>query len=103
MAPAPFAEPLLPQLDLEHNPYYTEKHHNVRKYVRNFVEAELLPNAQEWETAGQVPEEVRKKYCDAGFAIVHPVVDEEDTGDVTPIAGIPHHEWDIWCSVIVSD
>lgn len=101
-APAPFGEPLLPQLDLP-NPYYTEKHHKVRAYVRNFVETELLPHAQEWEQAGQVPEYVRKKYCEAGFSIVHPVIDEEDTGGVKPIAGIPHSEWDTWCGVIVGD
>ncbi|KAK5938387.1 hypothetical protein PMZ80_009357 [Knufia obscura] len=101
--PAPFAEPLLPQLDPEFNQYYTEKHHKVRAYVRNFVETELLPNAQEWETKGEVPDYVRQKYCDAGFAIVHPVVDEEDAGGVTPIAGIPHNDWDVWCGVIVGD
>lgn len=101
--PVPFAEPLLPQLGPSFNQYYTEKHEKVRTYVRNFVETELLPNAQEWETNGEVPDYVRKKYCEAGFAIVHPVIDEEDAGGVTPIAGIPHSEWDVWCGVIVGD
>lgn len=101
--PAPFSEPLLPQLDLPENPYYTEKHHKLRAYVRNFVDTELLPHAQEWEQAGQVPEAVRRKFCDAGFAIVRPVVDEEDAGGVTPPANIPHQDWDTWCSVIVGD
>lgn len=102
-APAPFAEPLLPQLDLANNPYYTDKHHKLRAYVRNFVNTELLPHAQEWEQAGQVPDSVRQKFCDAGFAIVRPVVDEEDAGGVTPPAKIPHKEWDTLCSVIVGD
>lgn len=34
---------------------------------------------------------------------MHPVIDEEDTGGVTPIAGIPYSEWDTWCGIIVSD
>lgn len=50
-----------------------------------------------------MPESVRKKFCDAGFCIVRPVVDEEDAGGVTPLAGIPHSEWDTWCGVIVGD
>lgn len=101
--PAPFAEPLLPQLNLSQNPYYTEKHHRLRTYVRNFVNSELLPQAQEWEQAGQVPDSVYKKFCDAGFAIVRPVKDEEDAGGVTPPANIPHVEWDTMCHVVVSD
>lgn len=100
--PAPFGEPLLPQLDIP-NPYYKEKHHKVRAYVRKFVEEELLPYAQEWEQAGEIPDEVRRKYSKAGFTIVHPVIDEEDTGGVTPIAGIPYSEWDTWCGVITGD
>ncbi|KAK5078564.1 hypothetical protein LTR64_003022 [Lithohypha guttulata] len=100
--PAPFAEPLLPQLDVP-NPFLTEKHHKVRAYTRNFVEKELLPYAQEWETAGEIPDYVRQKYSDAGFTIVHPVIDKEDAGGVTPIAGIPHNEWDTWCGMIVGD
>lgn len=101
--PAPFAEPLLPQLDPVFNQYHTEKHHRLRAYVRNFVETVLAPNAQEWETAGEVPDSVRKQYCQAGFAIVHPVIDEEDMGGVTPLAGIAPNDWDTWCGVIVGD
>lgn len=101
--PAPFAEPLLPQLDPIFNQYHSEKHHKVRAYTRNFVESVLAPHGQEWETAGEVPDHIRRQYCEAGFAIVHPVIEEEDAGGVTPIAGIPHQEWDTWCSVIVGD
>ncbi|KAI1624519.1 acyl-CoA dehydrogenase [Exophiala viscosa] len=101
--PAPFSEPLLPQLDLPTNPYWTEKHHRLRAFVRNFVETELAPHAQEWEVAGQVPEEVRLRYCQLGFSIVNPVIDPADAGGLQHPAGIPFGEWDTWCSVIVSD
>ncbi|EXJ55308.1 acyl-CoA dehydrogenase [Cladophialophora yegresii CBS 114405] len=102
-APAPFSEPLLPQLDLPTNPYYTEKHHRLRAFVRNYVDTELAPFAQEWEIAGQVPESVRLRHCQLGFAITHPVLDPADAGGIQQPAGIPFAEWDTWCSVIVGD
>ncbi|KAL2402458.1 Acyl-CoA dehydrogenase AFT10-1 [Exophiala dermatitidis] len=101
--PAPFSEPLLPQLDLPHHPYYTEKHHRLRAFVRSYVETELAPYAQEWEIAGQVPESVRLRHCQLGFAVVHPVVEPEDAGGIALPAGISYDEWDTWCGVIVGD
>jgi alkylation response protein AidB-like acyl-CoA dehydrogenase len=101
--PAPFSEPLLPQLDLPSSPYYKEKHHRLRQFVRSYVDNELAPYAQDWENLGQVPEAVRLRYCKLGFAIVHPVLDLADAGGITLPANIPFNEWDTWCSVIVSD
>lgn len=100
---APFSEPLLPQLDLPTNPYWTSKHHRLRAFVRNYVDTELAPHAQEWEIAGQVPESVRLRHCQLGFAIVHPVLDPADAGGLQLPAGIPFGEWDTWCSVVVGD
>ncbi|EXJ94164.1 hypothetical protein A1O1_02557 [Capronia coronata CBS 617.96] len=102
-APAPFSEPLLFQLDLPANPYYTEKHHRLRAVVRNYVDSELAPYAQEWEIAGEVPDSVRRRYCQLGFSVVQPVVDPADAGGVSLPAGIAYEEWDTWCSVIVGD
>ncbi|KAK5560674.1 hypothetical protein LTR46_000982 [Exophiala xenobiotica] len=101
--PAPFSEPLLPQLDLPSNPYWTEKHHRLRAFVREYVDTNLAPYAQEWEIAGQVPESVRLRHCQLGFAIVNPVIDPADAGGLEHPAGIPFEEWDTWCSVIVGD
>ncbi|EPS41635.1 hypothetical protein H072_4462 [Dactylellina haptotyla CBS 200.50] len=101
--PAPFSEHLLPQLNLPANPYYTEKHQRLRAFVRNFVDKELASHAQEWEAAGEVPEEVRRRYCANGFSVVTPVRDPVDAGGVALPAGIPYDEWDTFCGVIVSD
>ncbi|KAK5456069.1 hypothetical protein LTS15_005388 [Exophiala xenobiotica] len=101
--PAPFSEPLVPQLDLPSNPYWTEKHHRLRAFVREYVDTNLAPYAQEWEIAGQVPESVRLRHCQLGFAIVNPVRDPADAGGLEHPAGIPFEEWDTWCSVIVGD
>ncbi|RMD45057.1 hypothetical protein DV735_g230, partial [Chaetothyriales sp. CBS 134920] len=101
--PAPFSEPLLPQLDLPTNLYHTAKHERLRAFVRNYVDTCLAPYAQEWEEKGEVPGEVRTKHCQLGFAVVHPIIDPADAGGVELPAGIPYKEWDTWCSVICSD
>lgn len=104
MAPAtPFSDPLLPQLDLPRNPYYTQKHYDLRKFVREYVETELLPHAQAWDDAGMVPEAVRRRHCELGFAVVHPVSDPADAGGIKLPGGVPYDEWDTWCGYIVSD
>ncbi|KAJ5159646.1 Acyl-CoA dehydrogenase AFT10-1 [Penicillium canariense] len=81
---APYSEPLLPQLDIR-NPYYTDVHHNLRAWVRDYVETPIAPYAQEWEAAGQVPEE------------------EEHSAGLALPGNVPRDKWDTWCSLIVSD
>ena len=102
-APAPFSEPLLPQLDLPTNPYYNPKHHALRAFVRNYIDTDIAPYAQEWEQKGEVPESVRQKHCSLGFAVTHPIIDPTDTGGVKLPNGIPYDDWDVWCGVIVGD
>ncbi|KAJ5239245.1 hypothetical protein N7468_003864 [Penicillium chermesinum] len=99
---APYSEPLLPQLDVR-NPYYTDLHHNLRAWVREYVEAEIAPFAHEWEAAGQVPEAVRKRYCELGFAIVHPLTMPENAAGLNLPGNVPPEKWDTWCSLIVGD
>ena len=100
---APFAEPLLPQLDLPHNPYYTRLHHDLRAHVRSYVTNELLPHAQEWESAGHVPPQVYRRHCQLGFMVTRPVQDLSDTGGITAPGGISYDKWDTWCGIIVGD
>ncbi|KAJ6021112.1 hypothetical protein N7540_006616 [Penicillium herquei] len=99
---APYSEPLLPQLDIR-NPYYTNLHHNLRAWIRDYVEREIAPYAQEWENAGQVPEEVYKRHCQLGFNIVSPLTTEENAGGVSLPGNLPHEKWDTWCSLIATD
>lgn len=99
---APYSEPLLPQLDVQ-NPYYTRLHHDLRANVRSYVETSLLPYVQEWEEAGQVPEPVRKRHCELGFSIVHPLTSPEDAGGLSLPGNVPREKWDTWCSLIVTD
>lgn len=99
---APYSEPLLPQLDVR-NPYYTDLHHNLRAWVRDYVDTDIAPYAQEWEEAGQVPETVRRRHCELGFSIVHPLTTEEHSAGLALPGNVPRDKWDTWCSLIVSD
>ncbi|KAK9851416.1 Acyl-CoA oxidase/dehydrogenase [Penicillium brevicompactum] len=99
---APYSEPLLPQLDIR-NPYYTDLHHNLRATVREYVDTYIAPYAHEWEEAGQVPEAVRKRHCQLGYSIVHPLTSEEDSAGLSLPGNVPREKWDTWCSLIVSD
>ncbi|KAJ5121526.1 uncharacterized protein N7515_009487 [Penicillium bovifimosum] len=101
-ATAPYSEPLLPQLDLR-NPYYTDLHHKLRATVREYVDTNIAPYAAEWEEAGQVPEAVRKRHCELGYAIVHPLTNEEDSAGLALPGNVPRDKWDTWCSLILSD
>jgi acyl-CoA dehydrogenase len=43
------------------NPFETEEHANFRDTVRNFVERELRPNADDWDEAGEIPWSIHQK------------------------------------------
>ncbi len=47
--------------------YFQEEHNIFRQQLRNFIERELAPHADEWEEAGLFPREVFKKMGDLGF------------------------------------
>ncbi|KAK7606586.1 acyl-CoA dehydrogenase [Phyllosticta paracitricarpa] len=65
--PVPFAEPAylagLP------SPYYSESHLRWQKAVRAFVDEHLLPNAFEWEEAGDVPSHLYETFSKAGMLV----------------------------------
>ncbi|MFO8057412.1 MAG: acyl-CoA dehydrogenase family protein [bacterium] len=46
--------------------YFSEEHNIFRQQLRNFIERELAPHADEWEEAGMFPREVFKKLGDLG-------------------------------------
>jgi len=47
--------------------YFTENHNIFRKSVRDFIEKELAPHAEEWEKAEEFPRWVFKKMGELGF------------------------------------
>jgi len=46
---------------------YTEEHRNFRKRLRDFLEKEVTPHADQWEKDGIVPKAAWKKMGQAGF------------------------------------
>src|SRR5438128_8411933 len=49
------------------HPLFTEEHEAFRASVRQFVESELAPHAEEWEREGRFPDWVFKRMGDLGF------------------------------------
>ena len=49
------------------NPYFTEEHEMFRKTVRDFVQKELVPHAEEWDEAEEFPREVFTRMGELGL------------------------------------
>jgi hypothetical protein len=48
-------------------PYFTEEHDLFRQTVKQFVQTEVAPHAEEWDEAGIFPKELFKKAADLGL------------------------------------
>lgn len=55
-SPIPYAEP--PWYSRDSSPYYDDSHKKLREFVREYVENDLKPYAEDWEKQGFVPTEV---------------------------------------------
>jgi len=51
----------------ERDPYFTEEHEMFRKTVRDFVQKELAPHAEEWDKAEEFPRDVFTKMGELGL------------------------------------
>lgn len=49
------------------SPYYKETHAKWRKYVRDFVETEIMPGLEKWKMDPEPPKELYMKMGDAGL------------------------------------
>jgi citronellyl-CoA dehydrogenase len=48
-------------------PYFTEEHRMIRETVKQFVQVEIAPHAEEWDEAGIFPRELFKKAANFGL------------------------------------
>jgi acyl-CoA dehydrogenase len=48
-------------------PYFTEEHGLFRQTVKQFVQTEIAPHAEEWDEAGIFPTELFRKAADLGL------------------------------------
>jgi acyl-CoA dehydrogenase len=49
------------------SPFYGESHHELRRSMRRFVDAEIVPHVDQWEAAGELPRDLHKKAADFGL------------------------------------
>lgn len=47
--------------------YFNEEHESFRKTIRQFLEAEAIPNIDQWELDGKIPREFWKKFGEMGY------------------------------------
>ncbi|KIX97747.1 uncharacterized protein Z520_06525 [Fonsecaea multimorphosa CBS 102226] len=105
----PYAEPAWYQSP-NTSPFYNESHRQLRQYIRQYVEENLIPYAEEWEAAGGVPKEVFERHARLGFvaASIYPVAAEylgafgQYEAQTLPM-GIPAHKWDLFHDFIMHD
>ncbi|KAK2741196.1 hypothetical protein FQN55_008459 [Onygenales sp. PD_40] len=96
---APYAEPLWHSRS---SPYYNDSHRKLRDFVRDYVENDLKPYAEQYERQGFLPPEAVKKYVEKGFAIIKPTK-REYMGGISLPAGIEPEDWDAFHNLIVAD
>jgi hypothetical protein len=56
-SPVPFADPPWHKVSSGH-PYITDSHIKLQREIHEYVDANITPNALQWEEAGGVPEAV---------------------------------------------
>lgn len=49
------------------SPFYNKEHEDFRDQVRRFVEREIIPHVEAWETAESLPRELHRKAAEAGL------------------------------------
>ncbi|KAH8804877.1 acyl-CoA dehydrogenase/oxidase [Xylogone sp. PMI_703] len=86
------------------HPFYKESHRKLQRWVRQYVETNIIPHAEEWEAKGYIPEEAFKRHAQLGFLVAscYPIPHGHIAGIQLP-AGIDEHEWDTFHDDIVID
>ncbi|KIJ24303.1 hypothetical protein M422DRAFT_274944 [Sphaerobolus stellatus SS14] len=82
------------------SPYYNDSHHRLRTQVREYWDTKIIPYAEDWEKAGQVPAEVYNDFAQNGFVL--PNLPRKYRGNKPLPGNIPDEEWDLFHSVVVS-
>ncbi|OGE54957.1 hypothetical protein PENARI_c005G07621 [Penicillium arizonense] len=93
----PFAEPAW--YNALASPYYNDSHRALRNYVRDYIEKNVEPYAEQWEEDGNVPKEDSVKFIRAGLAF-QDLPPEYRNGVPLPCS-IPYHEWDIFHFIVL--
>ena len=69
------------------NPHFTEEHHAWRDALRRFVDAEIMPYADDWDEAGAIPDALWPKASKVGLLSL---------GYPEQFGGVPCDSWHSW-------
>jgi citronellyl-CoA dehydrogenase len=53
------------------HPIFTAEHEQLRSTVRRFVDTEVRPHVDEWEAAGNFPDDLFRRCGELGFLGLH--------------------------------
>lgn len=89
------------------SPYYRESHHRLRKFMRNYMDDNIIPHVFDWEEKKQQPKELFKQVAQQGFiaAALFPLPPKEylvQAGVGLPV-GIEYEEWDGFHDFVFND
>ena len=69
------------------NPHFTEEHHAWREALRRFIDSEVMPYADAWDEAGEIPTELWPKAAAVGLL---------GLGYPEQFGGTPADSWYSW-------
>jgi len=98
----PFGDPLWYQEF--YSPYYKDSHRRLRAFMREFVDAKVMPFCHEWDENKRIPKELFQECAKAGIL---PGVTggpwNQAHSDAPPPAGIKPEEFDVFHELIICD
>lgn len=97
---APWSEPAW--YNALESPYYDESHKRLRRYVRSYIDKNVLPFSLEWEEKGEAPREEALKWARTGIAFAD-VPGRYRPSDIPAPAGIPVDEMDVFHLLVMTD
>lgn len=86
-----------------HSPYYNQSHADLRKDVREWMEAEVLPNVNEWEDSKRIPEHIYQTVAEKGWlaglmGTKYPTHLVKNT-----VKSVPPEKWDQFHELVITD
>jgi len=97
---APWSEPAW--YNALESPYYNETHKRLRKYVRSYIDQDVLPYSLGWEEKGEAPREAALKWARTGIPFAD-VPARYRPSNIPDPAGIAVDEMDIFHLLVMTD
>ncbi|KAK4545550.1 hypothetical protein LTR36_002900 [Oleoguttula mirabilis] len=99
----PYADPSWYQS--YHTPYFNDTHAALRAEIREWVEAEIMPNVTEWDEAKKVPDSIYKAMGEKGYLAgtlgIHPFPQQLAGGRT--VKSVPPEKWDLFHEMLLTD